>query len=58
MNVQLEGLPVIPRRKVFYKGKELEEMDLQAILHLHPEIVLVDELAHTNIIIEIQTLSP
>ena len=46
---QLEGLPVIPRRKVFYKGKELEEMDLQAILHLHPEIVLVDELAHTNI---------
>ena len=35
---QLEGLPVIPRRKVFYKGKELEEMDLQAILHLHPEI--------------------
>ena len=46
---QLEGLPVIPRRKFFYKGKELEEMDLQAILHLHPEIVLVDELAHTNI---------
>lgn len=46
---QLEGLPIIPRRKVFYKGKELEEMDLQAILHLHPEIVLVDELAHTNI---------
>ena len=46
---QLEGLPVIPRRKVCYKGKELEEMDLQAILHLHPEIVLVDELAHTNI---------
>ena len=46
---QLEGLPVIPRRKIFYKGKELEEMDLQAILHLHPEIVLVDELAHTNI---------
>lgn len=46
---QLEGLSVIPRRKVFYKGKELEEMDLQAILHRHPEIVLVDELAHTNI---------
>ncbi|WP_418537642.1 sensor protein KdpD [Odoribacter laneus] len=46
---QLEGLSVIPRRKVFYKGKELEELDLQAILHLHPEIVLVDELAHTNI---------
>lgn len=46
---QLAGLPVIPRRKVFYKGKELEEMDLQAILQLHPEIVVVDELAHTNI---------
>lgn len=46
---QLEGLPVIPRRKIFYKGKELEEMDLQAILQLHPEIVIVDELAHTNI---------
>ena len=35
----LQGLPVIPRAKIFYKGKELEEMDLQAILHLHPEIV-------------------
>ena len=46
---QLEGLPVIPRRKVFYKGKELEEMDLQGILQVHPEVVIVDELAHTNI---------
>lgn len=45
----LHGLPLIPRRKTFYKGKELEEMDLQAILNLHPEIVIVDELAHTNI---------
>src|SRR5450432_419702 len=45
----LEGLPVIPRRKLFYKGKSLEEMDLQAILNLHPEIVVIDELAHTNI---------
>lgn len=44
-----EGLPVIPRRKIFYKGKELEEMDLQAIVNLHPEVVIVDELAHTNI---------
>lgn len=48
-DAQLLGLPVIPRRKVFYKGKELEEMDLQAILQAHPEIVIVDELAHTNI---------
>jgi len=45
----LENLPVIPRRKIFYKGKELEEMDVQAIINLHPEIVVVDELAHTNI---------
>ncbi len=43
------GLPVIPRRKLFYKSKELDEMDTQAILNLHPEIVVVDELAHTNI---------
>jgi two-component system sensor histidine kinase KdpD len=45
----LEGLPVIPRRTLFYKGKELEEMDVQAVLNLHPEVVIVDELAHTNI---------
>lgn len=45
----LDGLPVIPRRKLFYKGKELEEMDMQAILNLHPEVVIVDELAHSNI---------
>src|ERR1700709_2821570 len=45
----LEGLPVIPRRKLFYKGKALEELDVQAILNLHPEIVIVDELAHSNI---------
>lgn len=45
----VHGLPVVPRRKIFYKGKELEEMDLQAILNLHPEVVIVDELAHTNV---------
>ncbi|HEY4327308.1 MAG TPA: sensor protein KdpD [Mucilaginibacter sp.] len=45
----MEGLSVIPRRKLFYKGKELEEMDLNAIINLHPEVVIVDELAHTNI---------
>ena len=32
----LDGLPVIPRRKIFYKGKELEEMDLEAIIRLIP----------------------
>ena len=45
----LKGLPVIRRRKLFYKGKELEEMDLEAIIRIHPEIVIVDELAHTNV---------
>lgn len=45
----LAGLPVISRRKIFYKGKELEEMDLQTILNRHPEVVIVDELAHSNI---------
>ena len=45
----LDGLPIVPRRKLFYKGKELEEFDLQAVLNLHPEVVIVDELAHSNI---------
>ncbi|RXK80756.1 sensor protein KdpD [Filimonas effusa] len=45
----LEGLPVIPRRQLFYKGKELEELDMHAVLNLHPEVVIIDELAHTNI---------
>ena len=45
----LAGLPLIPRREVFYKGKRLEELDVQAILLLHPEVVVVDELAHSNI---------
>lgn len=44
-----EGLSIIPRREVFYKGKRLEELDVQAILLLHPEVVIIDELAHTNI---------
>ncbi|WP_316836420.1 sensor protein KdpD [Pedobacter nutrimenti] len=44
----LEGLPLIPRRKIFYRGKELEEMDLNSILSIHPDVVIVDELAHTN----------
>jgi two-component system sensor histidine kinase KdpD len=44
-----DGLPYIERKKVFYKGKELEEMDVQSILSQHPEVVIVDELAHSNI---------
>ncbi len=45
----VEGLPVIPRRKVFYKGKQLDELDVQAVLLLDPKVVIIDELAHTNI---------
>ena len=44
----LEGLEVIPRRRLEYKGQWLEEMDLDAIIARHPQIALVDELAHTN----------
>jgi two-component system sensor histidine kinase KdpD len=43
------GLPIIQRRKLFYKGRELDEMDVQAVINTHPELVIVDELAHTNI---------
>ncbi len=45
----LAGLPVIPRREVYYKGKRLEEFDLGATLLLHPHVVIVDELAHSNV---------
>lgn len=42
------GLEVIPRRPVPYKGRLLEEMDLDAILNRRPRVALVDELAHSN----------
>lgn len=45
----LEGLSIIPRRQLFYKGKELDELDVQAVINLRPEVVIIDELAHTNI---------
>jgi two-component system sensor histidine kinase KdpD len=45
---QLSGLEVIPRKRVEYKGRVLEEMDLDAVLARRPQLVLVDELAHTN----------
>ncbi len=44
----LYGFEIIPRAKIDYHGHVLEEMDLDAILKRHPQIVLVDELAHTN----------
>jgi two-component system sensor histidine kinase KdpD len=44
----LQGLEVLPRRRIEYKGRTLGEMDIDAILARRPQIVLVDELAHTN----------
>jgi two-component system sensor histidine kinase KdpD len=44
----LNGLEVIPRQRIEYKGQFLDEMDLDAIIARRPQIVLVDELAHTN----------
>src|SRR5262245_23451666 len=44
----LDGLEVIPRRRMEYKGQWLDEMDIDAILARRPQIALVDELAHTN----------
>jgi two-component system, OmpR family, sensor histidine kinase KdpD len=45
----LTGLEIVPRRQVHYKGQALTEMDVDAIITRHPQIVLVDELAHTNV---------
>ncbi|GAA2881352.1 two-component system sensor histidine kinase KdpD [Aminobacter niigataensis] len=44
----VEGFEIVPRKAVDYKGRSLEEMDLDAIIARHPALVLVDELAHTN----------
>ncbi len=44
----VRDLPVLPRKKIQYKDTVLEEMDLDAILARKPQIVIVDELAHTN----------
>lgn len=44
----VEGLEVIPRRSVEHRGVTLDEMDLDAVIARHPDIALVDELAHTN----------
>lgn len=45
----LEGLTILPRKKIDYNGLNLEEMDIDKILELKPELVIVDELAHTNV---------
>src|SRR6266705_4694460 len=44
----LEGMPIMPRAQIEYRGTKLEEMDLDAILTWHPGLAVVDELAHTN----------
>ena len=44
----IEGLEVIPRQRVEYRGVIVEEMDLDAVLKRRPQVAIVDELAHTN----------
>jgi two-component system, OmpR family, sensor histidine kinase KdpD len=46
---QIGDIQVLPRKKIIYNGVELEELDVEAVLSRHPEIVLIDELAHTNV---------
>ncbi|HEV2933339.1 MAG TPA: histidine kinase, partial [Streptosporangiaceae bacterium] len=45
----LDGLEITPRARLEYRGATFEEMDLDAVLARHPQIALVDELAHTNV---------
>jgi len=46
---QNEGLEIVPRSKIDYRGREFEEMDTEAILRRNPEVCAVDEFPHTNI---------
>jgi len=46
---QVQGLDILPHRKIDYRGKIFEEMNTEAVLRRKPQIALVDELAHTNI---------
>ncbi|MDF2940206.1 MAG: kdpD [Gammaproteobacteria bacterium] len=45
----LEGLEVLPRKKIEYQSKLLEEFDIDTALERHPELILIDEMAHTNV---------
>lgn len=45
----LEGLEIIPRKKIEYRGILIEELDIDKVLNIKPKFVLVDELAHTNV---------
>lgn len=46
---QVRTLEIVPRKKISYRGVTLEEMDTEAIIARHPQVALVDELAHTNV---------
>src|SRR5580700_5595410 len=46
---QIEGLEVMPRRRLSYRGTSFDEMDIDAVLTRRPEVALVDEFAHTNV---------
>src|ERR1700679_1366248 len=45
----LEGLEVLPRKQIVYRDRIFYEMDLDAILKRRPRVIIVDELAHTNV---------
>jgi two-component system sensor histidine kinase KdpD len=45
----LDGLEIVPRRRIEYRGMTIEEMDTDAIVERRPTVALVDELAHTNV---------
>ena len=47
--VLLEGLEAVPRQRIEYRGLTVEEMDLDAVLARHPQVAVVDEIAHTNV---------
>ena len=44
----IDGLEVVPRKKIEYRGVTVEEMDVDAVLARHPQVAIVDEVAHTN----------
>jgi two-component system sensor histidine kinase KdpD len=46
---ELRDVPALPRKHIFYKGRSLEEMDVEGILQRRPQVVIVDELAHSNV---------
>ena len=45
----LEGMEILPMKEIWYKNKEVRELNVEAVLKRKPEIVIIDEYAHTNI---------